>query len=403
MREFCKKAPASAQKAQSPPHHVRRMADGRRVPQKRDRPAAVDDEYFDVYSRVDIHQDMLEDKSRTEAYRTAIAANASSIRGKAVLDVGCGTGILSLFAADAGARVVYAVDASKIARAARAVVASNDASGVIRVIEGDMELVELPEKVDVIISEWMGYFLVYESMVQTVLRARDRWLKPGGLMLPSRAKLHIAAFSDREVYMEKLDRVRFWNESICGKDLSALLPIAVKSELHTAVVEGLTPQNQATRSECVLDIDMATARVADLKSWKAGFRLPVIMGGAVHGFFAFFDVVFETPRKRKRRRVSEDAKTPIPRARSDGRVVLGTSPYDEPTHWGQTCFLFDSPILLHQDDAIRGKLSVSQNKSNERCLDVVLQWKSEFHNMTRWPIEKRGTETQTVSKRFIID
>ena len=53
-------------------------------------------------------------------------------------------------------------------------------------------------QVDIIISEWMGYFLVYESMLDTVLYARDRWLAPGGVLLPDQASLWVTAIEDAE-------------------------------------------------------------------------------------------------------------------------------------------------------------------------------------------------------------
>ena len=65
-------------------------------------------------------------------------------------------------------------------------------SHVVTVIQGTMESVDLPEKVDIIISEWMGYFLLRESMLDTVLHARDKFLKPGGALYPSHARLYLA-------------------------------------------------------------------------------------------------------------------------------------------------------------------------------------------------------------------
>ena len=64
--------------------------------------------------------------------------------------------------------------------------------GVVEVIQGTIETVSLPEKVDIIISEWMGYFLLRESMLDSVLVARDRFLKPGGALYPSHARLYLA-------------------------------------------------------------------------------------------------------------------------------------------------------------------------------------------------------------------
>jgi protein arginine N-methyltransferase 1 len=63
-------------------------------------------------------------------------------------------------------------------------------------------------QVDIIISEWMGYFLLYESMLDTVIFARDKWLKPGGVVLPDRATLSLTAIEDGQYRNDKID---FWD------------------------------------------------------------------------------------------------------------------------------------------------------------------------------------------------
>lgn len=110
------------------------------------------------------------------------------------MDIGCGTGILSIFAAKAGAHHVYAIDNASIAEHAKRIIKDNNLAHKITVIKGKVEEVNLPiEQVDIIISEWMGYFLLYESMLDTVLFARDKWLaKPSGLMFPDRCVLKVA-------------------------------------------------------------------------------------------------------------------------------------------------------------------------------------------------------------------
>lgn len=65
---------------------------------------------------------------------------------KTVLDVGTGSGILAIWSAQAGARKVYAVEATKMSEHARALVKANNLEGVVEVIEGSMEDVTLPEK-----------------------------------------------------------------------------------------------------------------------------------------------------------------------------------------------------------------------------------------------------------------
>lgn len=110
------------------------------------------------------------------------------------------------FLARAGAAKVYAVECSSIVEQARAIVADNGFSDTIEVIQGKMEDITLPvEYVDIIISEWMGYFLLYESMLDTVLYARDKYLRPDtGIMLPDKAVLYICGIEDEEYRHEKV-------------------------------------------------------------------------------------------------------------------------------------------------------------------------------------------------------
>ena len=78
-------------------------------------------------------------------------------------------------------------------------------TAAITLIKGKMEEVVLPvDKVDIIISEWMGYFLLYESMLDSVLYARDRYLVPNGLMFPDEATRYMAAIEDQEYKEEKI-------------------------------------------------------------------------------------------------------------------------------------------------------------------------------------------------------
>ena len=87
----------------------------------------------------------------------------------------------------------------------QALVQSNGLSDVIEVIQSSAEDLELPCQVDIIISEWMGYFLLRESMLDSVLRARNKWLKPEGAMFPSNATMYFSAITNESDREEKID------------------------------------------------------------------------------------------------------------------------------------------------------------------------------------------------------
>lgn len=166
-------------------------------------------QYFQFYGYLSQQQNMMQDYVRTSTYQKAILGNSIDFNGKIILDVGAGSGILSFFAVQAGAAKVYAIEASNMASFAQQLVKANEIDDRIEVIPGKIEEVELPQMVDVIISEPMGYMLYNERMLETYLHAR-KWLKPGGKMFPSEGDLHIAPFTDEALYMEQYNKANFW-------------------------------------------------------------------------------------------------------------------------------------------------------------------------------------------------
>lgn len=97
-----------------------------------------------------------------------------------------------------------------------------------------MEEITLPvDKVDIIISEWMGYFLLYESMLDSVIWARDNYLVKGGKMLPDKAIMYVAAIEDSQY---KLEKKMFW-EDVYGVNMSCLTPTVMREPLIDIVSE----------------------------------------------------------------------------------------------------------------------------------------------------------------------
>src|SRR5208282_1926346 len=171
---------------------------------------------------------------RTEAFRRAIE---SVVRpGDVVLDVGAGSGILSLFAARAGAARVYAVEATTVAVVAQGLAAANGFADIVEVIHGDVMDVELPGRVDVIVSEWLGGFGIDEGMLAPVIAARDRWLKPGGVMIPRSVTAWAALVHDRHLG----ETVEFLQNTPYGLTLDALVEMTVNEISYSGTFRHLT-------------------------------------------------------------------------------------------------------------------------------------------------------------------
>lgn len=124
--------------------------------------------------------------------------------------MGCGSGILSLFSSEAGANKIFAVDHSEIIYCAIEIALRNNIKNV-EFLKGRLENMSIPlaagQSIDIIVSEWMGYFLLFEGMLDSVIHARDKYLKPGGLLLPNRCTINLVGYADEVRHTEYIN---FW-------------------------------------------------------------------------------------------------------------------------------------------------------------------------------------------------
>jgi hypothetical protein len=173
---------------------------------------------LDYYDGIDVHRSLVGDDVRNKAFRSSIAATVRP--GDVVLDLGAGSGILSLFAVQAGAARVYALERAPVAAAlARQIVASNGFADRVQIVEADVSFATVIEPVNVIVSEWLGVYGVDENMLAAVLLARDRWLVPEGRMIPGVTTAWIAPVFNGA----GSEAIAFWAQQY-GLDLSALAP-----------------------------------------------------------------------------------------------------------------------------------------------------------------------------------
>ncbi|KAH1146445.1 hypothetical protein GYH30_041881 [Glycine max] len=334
-----------------------------------------DEAYFESYARISVHEQLLKDKARTDAYLHAIIRHEEFIRDKVVLDVGCGTGILAILCAQAGAKRVYAVEATHdIAHATSKVVEDNNLSNIITVLQGRIEDVEIKEQVDVIISEWMGYMLLHKNMLESVITARDRWLKPGGLMLPSKATLYMAPVTNTKRYEESIN---YWN-SVYGINMSAFKPLAKQSAFLGPCVETITFENVLARPQVVKCVNCDSVTIPELRSVTESFKFNSTVKAPLHGFAFWFDVEFgpsPMPLSIRYPTSSVDDHPPVDsQTRRDPTLLLSTAPNVLPTHWQQTLIYFFDPKDLKQDQLIEGRVTLSQNQASSRLLDVKIAY-----------------------------
>jgi SAM-dependent methyltransferase len=142
---------------------------------------------------LDYHRRMLDDPHRMDAYERALR---SLVRpGDVVLDLGCGTGVLAMLAVRCGAARVHAVESMPVIEVARALAAANGMAGRIRFHHADAVGLAPVEPVDLVISDFLGVFLVDDNMIPAV-RAAARWLRPGGRFAPSEVRLLVALAGD---------------------------------------------------------------------------------------------------------------------------------------------------------------------------------------------------------------
>eukprot|EP00921_Rhytidocystis_pertsovi_P023336 GHVQ01037259.1.p1 GENE.GHVQ01037259.1~~GHVQ01037259.1.p1 ORF type:complete len:456 (+),score=99.95 GHVQ01037259.1:60-1427(+) len=390
-----------------------------------------DSAYFNSYSDIRVHSLLLQDTQRTSAYHAAIELQQDMLKDKVVIDVGAGTGILSLFCARAGAARVIAVEGSKeTAEVMKKVVKDNGFSHIIDVFDGriedmtdefvsgihvrtttagdgeecvpdeiimeegreEMKSVEnrngdgreavfnygkrklKDNKVDVIISEWMGFYLLHESMLQSVIYARDRWLKPrdeGGMMFPERADLVLSIADCEDVWRRSWG----WAEQrLHGFDFSVVGDKLKKCHQHSPIID-LLPQDECERvcekAKIVLSLDMYTTGIAELDSIHRTVKLRSECESVVRCFVLWFDVFFPTKnphilsmdkRPKTITTLSSSASTNPSTSHltysttntdtllsqfllPDGRFCLSTGPHRFSTHWKQCLLMFPDPLV----------------------------------------------------------
>jgi type I protein arginine methyltransferase len=166
----------------------------------------------DMFGSSDSQESLLVDKKRCEAYREAIQRTVKP--GDVVVDLGAGTGLLSFFAVQAGAHHVYAIEMSEIADVAAELIATNGLRDRITLIRKESKKARLPERCDVIVTETLSSFCFDgENIIESVADARDRFLKPGGRVIPRSADTFLLPISSDDFGVGRMVSMGLCGES----------------------------------------------------------------------------------------------------------------------------------------------------------------------------------------------
>ena len=398
--------------------------------------------YFCSYAQLYHQKQMLADHNRMAAYHSAIMGNPNVFKDKVVMDVGTGSGILAVWCAQAGARKVYAgkqreiertacvdglvyidlnlslsccwfqwfggvVEYTDMAKHARSVVEANGVENVVTVIQGAVEDIVLPTEadglevadperdaptqvVDIMVSEWMGYFLLRESMLDSLVRARDKFLKPRvGLMFPSHTTMYLAPVVDEEerkmTAQEHSNSMSDWYEfasstkAVYGVDMSILESEFEREQREYYLLSSrwseLAPEAVLAEPKMVKHLDMCTCTIDDsrgipLGAPHAGFDFEIDgteVAGPVSGFAGWFTADFKS-------RTDPEGAEQAPRLLHP--AFLSTGPENGYTHWGQQTFYFPSsiPLMRGQTTRLAGQLEMMRTKQNARLYNCRITY-----------------------------
>lgn len=249
-------------------------------------------------------------------------------------------------------------------------------------IQGKVEDITLPVKtVDVIVSEWMGYMLLYESMLDSVLHARDIFLAPEGLMAPSQTRLVISAITGQRIYNE---RIAFWND-VYGFTMSSAMTGVYYPE---GIIDIVDREEVVTSEAIVRDINSHDATPKSL-DFHSDFELVSTATEAVtvRAFLTHFDTFF-SPIPGVAGHVAPSHPVHIHSFADDlykkpveplntaeaNAVSFTTGPRGQPTHWKQVSFLLRKPFELSPGQGVVGRFFCRKSADNSRELEVEIHY-----------------------------
>jgi len=294
---------------------------------------------------LDFHLSMLLDTARMDSYRRAIEASVRP--GDVVLDIGCGTGVLSFMACEAGAGKVYAIEGGPVIEVAQELANENGFADRVEFLRGWSADVDIPERADVLITETIGHAGLDEGIIAWTVDARQRFLRPGAAIVPQRVRLWVAAaesFDDHTLVSD-------WRAPDLPYDYTAAHRRAAK----TLWFASITPNNLLGQPELAADVDLLTA--SD-ETTSASGHMTIDRDGTVHGLACWFDSLL------------------------CAGVTVDNLPPRHDSSWSQGFLPLAEPLVVSAGEQLSWGLSVSPD-GQHWAWDIGSAWGSTDDEVTR--------------------
>jgi precorrin-6B methylase 2 len=271
----------------------------------------------------DFHHSMLADDVRTSSFLKAIMDTVEP--GDVVVDIGSGTGVLSLFAVMAGASHVYSIEREPVIELASEIAARNGLTEMITFIAGSSLEVDIPQRADVLITETIGNVGFDEGIITWVADAKKRFLRDGASIVPQRLDAMACLVSVPRDFRT----IERWSQPLQTLDFAPLTRIVRNSLLWT----DLSPAALVTEPVAVFGSDFT----GDPEPLSGSVRTEAIKDACVHGIGIWF------------------------RSRLTPSIAVTNAPPNVVPSWEQGFLPLDEPIEVSAGDEVRFEVSSSRS------------------------------------------
>ena len=295
----------------------------------------------------EVYSSIFDQHISTLSFRAAIEINSEFFEDKTVLVINSGIGLYSLFCGKAGAKKVYSIEPNKTYfKFQKKIVQLNKYQDIIEVYNCDVEDIYNIEKVDIIVCEWMGNFLLSNSFLRSVIYARDKFLVRDGLIFPDKATLYICGIQDEEF---KQSKFKMW-DNVYNINMSCVKNVSFKDPY----VDTFNKKNILSTICPIFEVDLYKIKESEI-NFSNSYELIFNKNDNLSALAGWFDVEF--------------SKTP-------NKIKFTTSPFNQYTRWKQTIFYLEKNIKVYKGSVLNGSfcVRVDPNSQDMNCIDIKISY-----------------------------